>query len=323
MLKQLWNRMLKSLMFSEHSEPSEATPAPDKLTLMLNAIPDLMFEIDADGRHYDFRALRPELLVVPPEKIIGRTISEMMPREAAEALLLALKEASVKGYAKGTQVELPTSDGIHWFEVSIAKQEQVEGEEPRFIALSRDITDRKHKQLEIERLAYTDALTRLPNRILFEKRLRLTLASCEQTGLHAALLFLDLDDFKQLNDGKGHDIGDAMLAAFAERLRASVRSQDLVARWGGDEFAVIIEALDSDRETATAQADRICRQLVSKLEAPYCLKDDKHNCHVSIGASVFNHEKGDIETLLKQADRAMYGAKEKEGSHYHFSLDST
>lgn len=313
--------MLKSLMFSEHNASPGTGPAPSRLTSMLNAIPDLMFEVDAEGRHYDFRALRPELLVTSPEKIIGRTISEMMPREAAEALLLALKEASVKGYTKGTQVELPTSDGIHWFEVSIAKQEQIEGEEPRFIALSRDITERKHKQLEIERLAYTDSLTRLPNRLLFEKRLTLTLASCEQTKLHAALLFLDLDDFKQLNDGKGHDIGDAMLVAFAERLRSSVRPRDLVARWGGDEFAVIIEALDSDRETAKSQTDRLCRQLISKLEAPYCLKDETHNCHVSIGASVFNHENGDRESLLKQADRAMYGAKETEGSHYYFSLD--
>lgn len=321
MLKILWNRILQSLMFSEDKASGTPDAVQNSLSSTLNAIPDLMFELDAEGRHYDFRALRSDLLVAPPEQLLGYTVSEVMPPEAAQAVMLAIKQTIISGYSNGTQILLPTPLGERWFEVSMAKKEPVVGEPPRFIALSRDITERKQEQLAIEKLAYTDPLTSLPNRLLLEKHLEMTLKSCQQARLHAAVLFMDLDNFKELNDQNGHDMGDMMLKQFADRLGSSVRSQDFVARWAGDEFVVIIEALGPDARNAEAQAQLICQQMVARLKRPYDLDGREHFCHVSIGVRLINGDSDSLEQVLKHADHAMYSAKKRGSSQYQFYLE--
>ncbi len=313
---------MQALMFKE---PHVSTPADQQehsLSSTLNAMPDLMFELDADGRHYDFRALRTDLLVAPPENLLGRTVNEVMPAEAAEAVMLALRETHAKGYSNGTQIHLPTPLGERWFEVSMARKEQINGEEPRFIALSRDITERKEQQLKIEKLAYTDTLTSLPNRLLLEERLRMALRSGQRTGLYTAILFMDLDNFKALNDSRGHAVGDRLLQQFADRLRSSVRAQDLVARWGGDVFVVVIEAIGQDRAQTEAQARLICKQIIEKMTQPFNVDDNLCQCAVSIGVKLSNQDPGSIDQLIKHADMAMYDAKKNQGSHYRIYTEA-
>lgn len=318
-LKFVWNKLLQNFMFSDASVHNAAGIGEQQLSSTLNAIPDLMFELDEEGRHWDFRALRPELLVAPAEVLMGRTVSDVMPEEAAAAVMLALNETRLKGFSNGTQIQLPTPVGVRWFEVSMARKEHFNGEEPRFIALSRDITERKKQYLKAESLAYTDALTGLSNRVLFEERLEIAIRSCEATGLYAAVMFIDLDYFKQLNDSMGHDVGDQLLKQFAQRLSSSVRSQDLVARWGGDEFIVMIETLGHDRSGAEEQIKHICAQLIDKMRMPYDLDDHQHQCHVSIGVRLFKGDDGDLSAILKEADKAMYSAKQVSSSHYAFN----
>lgn len=314
MFKKIWNRFLASLMIQEKTD--SPTLDPQQLSSTLNAIPDLMFELDADGRHFDFRALRPELLVAPPEQLLGYTVSEVMPAEAAERVMLGIKEASLNGYVNGIQILLPTALGELWFEVSMAKKQPSDGESERFIVLSRDITERKEKELNYEKMAFTDGLTGLPNRLLFEKRLQLAMQSCEQSGSYCAVLFLDLDNFKLLNDEFGHGMGDKILINFAKRLQTCVRTEDFISRWGGDEFGIIIETLSSYHQEAQTHITSICNQLVDQLEAPYNINDHTLYCHVSIGVRLFNSIVNKPSDVLKQADKAMYATKRQHGSTF-------
>ena len=304
--------------FSRPEKASLSNSSYEDLSSTLNAIPDLMFELDAEGRHWDFRALRPELLVAPPEVLLGQTVSDVMPEEAAQAVMNALNETIVKGYSHGTHIHLPTPIGDRWFEVSMARKEKTSGEEPRFIALSRDITERKNRQIETERLAYIDPLTDLPNRHLLRERLKLAKEASKTSGKYGALLFLDLDNFKTLNDTKGHAAGGLLLQLMAQRLRSSVRKEDMVARWGGDEFVIMIQGLDDDRERAIEQANLICEQMLGRLNTPYDLHGYEHICKASIGVSLFEGGEQNIDEIIKRADTAMYSAKHSSSNQYSF-----
>jgi diguanylate cyclase (GGDEF)-like protein/PAS domain S-box-containing protein len=180
-----------------------------------------------------------------------------------------------------------------------------------------DITDRKQLEDEVRQLAFYDALTALPNRRLLKDRLSHTMASSKRNGRYCALMFLDLDNFKPINDTYGHAFGDALLLEVAERIKSCVRQTDTVARFGGDEFVVLLNTLTTDKEKSVLQANRIAEKIRKTLLAPYLLslnaKDSKtqieHLCSASIGVVVFiNHESNEDE-ILKRADDAMYAAK--------------
>lgn len=319
MLKAVWNGLLRRLMFDEPSANNQISFIGKDLSSTLDAIPDLMFELDASGRYWDFRALRPELLSAPAETIIGKTLTDIMSEESAKSILSVIDEAIRTGHSHGTQHYLKTPVGNRWFEFSVARKEDSTDEDPRVILLSRDITARKEKHLEIVKLAYTDPVTLLPNRNMFTKRMHLAIEKSASSGTHAALLFFDLDDFKIINDKFGHEMGDLMLKSFAERLKSSLRPNDLVARWGGDEFSAIIEDLDSDTHVSLLATEKICKKLVNKLTEPHILNGKKFDCHVSIGACLFNSEQGDIESILKDADVEMYRAKKEDKTHFSIS----
>jgi diguanylate cyclase (GGDEF)-like protein/PAS domain S-box-containing protein len=317
LVRTLWNRLLRRdvAMNSRELHPALtvntelATHSRDQLASTLEAIPDLMFELDAEGRHWDYRALHPELLVAPPVQLLGHTVSEVMPAPAAQAVMAAIGEAALRGTSQGTQILLPTPTGDRWFEISIARKNATEGEGLRFIVLSRDITERKQAQAEIERLAFFDALTGLPNRRLLLDRLQHALTASARSGSYGALLFIDLDNFKDLNDTKGHDAGDLLLQEVARRLRASVRGEDSVARWGGDEFVVMVQGLANDGASAAVQVAVVGEQVVNCLNRTYALDGSDYQCTASIGVTLFTGEAKNVDELLKCADAAMYSAK--------------
>ncbi|NOQ94586.1 MAG: EAL domain-containing protein [Methylophaga sp.] len=172
-----------------------------------------------------------------------------------------------------------------------------------------DVTQRKNAEQEIEHLAYYDSLTHLPNRRMVMDRLRHAMAASARSGLQGALLFLDLDYFKTLNDTLGHDVGDILLQQVAERLGACVREGDTIARFGGDEFVVMLERLDESTIKAAAQTETIAHKILTSLNQPYQLGPHKHTSSTSIGATLFKAHTSDAEELLKQADIAMYQAK--------------
>lgn len=184
-----------------------------------------------------------------------------------------------------------------------------DGKPIRVMVISRDITARKLAEEEIKDLAFNDPLTHLPNRRLLEDRLRRSVVFNTRSGRHAAVMFVDLDHFKSVNDQYGHDGGDVVLRQVSERLITCVREEDTVARWGGDEFVVILEGLHEDAEQAAAQARNVGEKILSVLGQPYLLGQRSCTVTPSIGTTLYCDQKAGIETLLKQADQAMYQAK--------------
>ena len=162
---------------------------------------------------------------------------------------------------------------------------------------------------QIKQLAFYDPLTNLPNRRLLKDKLHLALASSARSKQHGALLFIDLDDFKLLNDTLGHDIGDLLLKQVAQRLVGCVREIDSVARLGGDEFVVILEALSKNPEEAAINAEIAGQKILAALNAPYVLESHDYRCTSSIGAVLFGDHLNAEDDLLKLADIAMYAAK--------------
>ncbi len=180
---------------------------------------------------------------------------------------------------------------------------------PLTFAFLIDVTQQKVSEKEIQRLAFYDHLTNLPNRRLLQDRLQQALAASERSKEHGALLFIDLDDFKSLNDTMGHATGDALLQQVASRLKANVRQADSVARLGGDEFVVLLQGLSEREFEAAQQTEATASKIFSVLTQPYWLSSHLYQCTTSIGATLFVGHQQEKDELIKQADIAMYEAK--------------
>lgn len=419
---------------------SERTAArtSEHLEATLSAIPDLLFEMDVNGRYYDCRASDPEKLVAPVEELIGNTVYDVMPYEAAQTVVDALHEAKSYGVSQGYQIRLPLQQGERVFELSIALKAQSEGSVSHFIVLSRDVTDRKqaeqelhiaatafdsqegmlitdaqhnilrvnnafsqvtgyepeevigktpsmlksgrhdalfyeqmmhdlenHKywqgeiwnrrksgeiypqsltitaveteeskvtnyvaaftditqrkkdEADIHKLAFYDPLTGLPNRRSLQERLEAAIASANRTDQLGALLFIDLDNFKNLNDTQGHDVGDQLLVEVAQRLGQAVRNADMVARLGGDEFIIILENLGAVEAEVLGQVKQIVEKITYKLNQPFHLNQEGYHTSCSIGVTLFS--RGDYaDEVMKRSDVAMYQAKEAGKNTFSF-----
>lgn len=193
--------------------------------------------------------------------------------------------------------------------VNISTVQNGTGEITHYVAISMDMTERKLAEEKIHRLAFFDTLTDLPNRRLLADRLGQAIACSLRTSSCGAIFFMDMDNFKIINDTKGHDAGDMLLVEVAARLKSCVRENDTVARLGGDEFVVILQDLDSTQEIAASQAASVAKKIIASLSYPYHLAGHEHHCSVSIGICMFQGRDASIEELLKRADTAMYQAK--------------
>lgn len=187
------------------------------------------------------------------------------------------------------------------------------GHPMRMAGTMKDISDKRRQEEELRQLASYDTLTSLPNRTLFNERLRHAVAHCRRNNQRLALLFLDLDRFKQINDSLGHGSGDQLLKQVANRLRANVREEDTVARLGGDEFTVMLEDVSSVEAVGT-----VANKLIKACEQPYDLGGNEVVVSPSIGISIFPDDGEDTVTLLKNADMAMYHAKEQGRNNFQF-----
>jgi diguanylate cyclase (GGDEF)-like protein/PAS domain S-box-containing protein len=193
--------------------------------------------------------------------------------------------------------------------LAITAVKSKDGNITNYVATLTDITLTKAAIAEIERLAFYDPLTGLPNRRLLLERLKPALASSHRSGQKGALLFIDIDNFKTLNDTLGHDMGDLLLQEVAHRLEPCVREGDTVARLGGDEFVVMLGDLSDEANEAAAQTELIGNKILATLNQPYLLATHIYHNTPSIGATLFNGHDQSSDELLKQADIAMYQAK--------------
>ena len=180
----------------------------------------------------------------------------------------------------------------------------------QYVGIFCDVSEHKKAQDEILNLAFYDSLTKLPNRRLLQDRFHLALAHSARTLLYGAVLFLDMDRFKQINDSFGHNYGDLLLIEVAERLRSCVREMDTVARLGGDEFVVLIEGVGEDADEVSLKVAHIADMIRNALALPYILNERIHHSSPSIGVCLFKGNGQSVNALLKYADVAMYQAKD-------------
>ncbi|MFA6014371.1 MAG: PAS domain S-box protein [Gallionellaceae bacterium] len=194
-----------------------------------------------------------------------------------------------------------------WLTITAVKNERYEA--THYVAIFSDITARKQAEDEIRNLAFYDSLTRLPNRRLFLDRFRAALTISTRRNDYGAVLFIDLDRFKTLNDTLGHDYGDLLLIEVAARIKSCVREMDTVARLGGDEFVVLIEGINEDQDETSRKVGLIAESIRETLAHPYQLKSHEHHSSPSIGISLYRGNENSVDELLQQADMAMYQAK--------------
>jgi diguanylate cyclase (GGDEF)-like protein len=192
-----------------------------------------------------------------------------------------------------------------------------EGETRTILRAIRYAVERKRSELRLNYLAQYDPLTEIPNRQYFQEQLERATARARREGRKVALFFLDLDQFKVVNDTLGHDAGDSLLREMADRLRRSIRAGDIVARLGGDEFAVLLEGL-----TGALDAETIARSILDVIAEPFHINGREVTVTTSIGITIYPNDNSDISTLLKNADIAMYQAKENGRNNFKFFTES-
>ena len=206
--------------------------------------------------------------------------------------------------------------------LSITNVKDSEDRVTHYISISSDITLRKSNEAHMHFMAYYDALTHLPNRVLLQDRLKQALASSIRNHHHGALFILDIDHFKVINDSLGHLIGDKLLQDVAKRLASCVRQQDTVCRMGGDEFLVLLTGLSDDKDIAKIHAVDVAEKITKIISEPILIGDKKLQISVSIGMVMYPDDSKDVTNLIKLADNAMYKVKKSGRNNYlFFSLD--
>jgi diguanylate cyclase (GGDEF)-like protein/PAS domain S-box-containing protein len=251
-----------------------------------------------------------EITGYSPRDVIGRK-PDLFKSEHHDAAFFAMMNAQLEaqGEWKGEIWNRRMNGEVFPAQLSITAVRDNRGLVSHYVATLTDITQRKATENQIRQLAFYDSLTGLPNRRLLTSRLQHALVASARTASNGALLFIDLDHFKTLNDTLGHDTGDLLLQAVAQRLPGAVREGDTVARLGGDEYVVVLENLSVVEQDAAAQAKAVCEKVLDILHQPYQLAGREHYNSASIGVTLFSGHKDTIDDLLKQADLAMYQAK--------------
>jgi len=249
------------------------------------------------------------------EEVLGRTPS-ILRSGAHHALFYERlwKTVSAGEVFSDVFINRRKDGGTYYEQKTISPLRDADGRITHFVSTGRDITDRINVQERLHRLENVDPITELPNRAFFRDQLRRAVAKATGTETGAAVMFLDIDRFKTVNDGLGHAVGDQLLQLVGRRLRDTLRDGDLIARIGGDEFAVVLA------DTKRAQVERVAQKLAHAFDKTFEVDGKPVALGVSIGAALFPDDGPDSESLMKGADAAMHRAKEEGGNSYRFFI---
>jgi diguanylate cyclase (GGDEF)-like protein/PAS domain S-box-containing protein len=331
--REVWIRDEGVVIGNERNEPAQyrgfmidITPqkqaelalrdSEEQTRLIIETASQAYVAIDAVGHIIDWNAQAEETFGWSRKEALGHTLEErIIPIEqrAAHRAGLARYLATGEGRLVGKRIEVTAlhRDG-HEFSAELTIWPVGSGDAIHFSALIHDITLRKQLELQLQHQAFHDSLTGLANRALFRDRVAHALARQARSHGAVSVLFSDLDDFKTVNDSLGHDAGDQLLVAVAERLRAVMRPEDTTARFGGDEFAILLE------ETSEEGTRRAAERILEALRSPFEFHGRQVVMHASIGASVTSDSQTEPDDLLRQADLAMYNAKTSGKGRFAF-----
>lgn len=312
--------MLKLLNTAVHAEEYEH--AQQKLQLAAKVFTyarEGIMITDARGDIVDVNATFTDITGYAHDEVLGRNPRILASGRQDGAFYAAMWRALKDQDHWRGEVWNRRKDGELYAEMlTISAVRDAQNQVTHYVALFSDITQRKTVEEQVWQLAFYDPLTHLPNRRLLNDRLSQAMEQSERNAQFGALLYLDLDHFKPLNDTHGHGAGDLLLVEVAERLKRAVRGMDTVARMGGDEFVVLLGELGADREVAGTQAQALAEKIRESLAEPYCLnlpRQDgtmalvEHACTASVGLVLYRQHAAPAEQLLQCADAAMYQAK--------------
>ena len=302
-----------SVDITERKQAEEALKESETfLNVVLESMPLPVFHIDTEGRYTGVNKAFETFFGQPRSELVGRSVFDIHPPDLAEIyhaqdreLLNEIGTQSYESQAKNSRGEIRD---VVFHKATLTN---FSGEITGLVGALVDVTERKQADAEIHRLAYYDLLTNLPNRRLLQDRLRHAMAVARRSSSLGALVFLDIDDFKALNDTRGHDAGDQLLVKIAGRICSVARETDTIARLGGDEFVVMLEDLSADREKAAIAIRQVGEKIRLEIACPYEITGGEFHCTASLGIALFNGHEESVDTLLKQADLAMYKAKDE------------
>ena len=285
-----------------------------KLSLAVEQTADSIMITDVNGRIEYVNSAFEEITGYKKSEIMGQTPRILKSEAQNKKFYRRLWECILNGDVFSDVIINRRKDGtLYYEEKTITPQKDIMGKITHFISSGKDITERMESQELLKHLAHHDNLTGMPNRLLFQDRLHQAMSRVSWHKRIIAILFIDLDRFKRINDTLGHEVGDQLLCQAAERLNGCVREGDTVARLGGDEFAVILNDLASRDDISP-----ICEKIIHSLTQPFIINKNELFVSASIGIAQFPVDGDDNKTLLKKADMAMYEAKAKGGENYCF-----
>jgi diguanylate cyclase (GGDEF)-like protein len=292
---------------SRQSQALSSSQAELQRAQEVSKVGSWVYDLDADMMRLSDQTCR--ILNLAPGT--NTSLDAYLERVHAEDRCVAATalQATSTGSSIDNTHRIVDSDITRWIRLKAEPELGVAGEVVRVVGIAQDITEHKKAQETIENLAYSDSLTQLPNRTLLRDRLYQLQTHSGRLVTWCAVLFIDLDHFKTLNDTQGHGKGDLLLQQVAKSLSGAVRQGDTVARLGGDEFVVMLNNLSSHAQEAASEAEAVCGKILSAIGQEYVLEGYKYRGTASIGVAMFQGCEASVDDLLKQADLAMYRAK--------------
>lgn len=305
--------LLRRTDASIHAQQANLQEAEERFEQLALQSHTFVWEIDSQGKYTYVSSAVEQVLGYSSNELIGKKyFYDLYPKEGRDAYKRAVFELFERQESFENIPNLAVSrDGrFLWLSSNAIAMVDGEGRLLGYRGSDTDITESKHVEEQINSLVFFDQLTGLPNRTLLSDRLKQAMASSSRSSHYGALLFIDLDNFKTLNDTLGHDMGDILLKQVSRRLSLCVGEADTVARLGGDEFVVVFSELGKEVTDAATASEAVAEKILAALNQPYLLNGISHRSTASIGVTLFKGDLSSIDDLMKQADLAMYKSKE-------------
>jgi diguanylate cyclase (GGDEF)-like protein/PAS domain S-box-containing protein len=305
--------LLRQMASNIRRQQSDLQESEERFEQLAEQSRTFIWEVDRDGKFTYVSDMVEKVLGYRVEEVVGQKyFYDLHPSEGKEGFQKIVREIFERkeSFENLTNMAVTRDNELLWFTTNGIAMVDSNGNLLGYRGSNTDISERKFSEEKINGLAFFDQLTSLPNRILLLDRLKQAISASSRTGNYGALLFIDLDNFKTLNDTLGHDIGDSLLKLAAKRLSLCVREGDTVSRFGGDEFVVVLGGLSTDETDAATASELVSEKILASLNQPYFLGGINHRSTASIGITLFKGDSTSIDDLMKQADLAMYKSKD-------------